>query len=106
MARNRALALAARDVLCRALEIDVPCPDECIGSMAAVPVPDAPATDKLVGPLFLDPLQDRLRNQHGIEMPVIHWPAHPKRLIRVSAQLYNSLPQYEFLADALMKQLP
>jgi isopenicillin-N epimerase len=106
MARNRALALAARALLCKAREIEPPCPDDCIGSLAAVPVPDAPRGESLSGPLFLDPLQDRLRNKFGLELPVIHWPAHPKRLIRVSAQLYNSLPQYQLLADSLAKALP
>jgi isopenicillin-N epimerase len=106
MNRNRALALAARDILCRALNIQAPCPDECIGSLAAVPLPDAPPGEKPVGPLFLDPLQNRLRERHGAEVQFAHWPAHPKRVLRVSAQLYNSLPQYELLAEALTKELP
>jgi isopenicillin-N epimerase len=41
----------------------------------------------------------------NIEVPVIPWPAPPKRLIRISAQLYNSLPQYRQLARALPKAL-
>jgi isopenicillin-N epimerase len=39
------------------------------------------------------------------EIPVIPWPAPPKRLIRISAQLYNSLPQYRQLARALQRSL-
>ncbi len=105
MTRNRELALAARNVLCRALQVTVPCPEECIGSLAAVPLPDAPASEPPAPPLYLDPLQNRLREKHGIEVPVIYWPAYPKRLIRVSAQLYNSLPQYELLAGALKTEL-
>jgi isopenicillin-N epimerase len=42
---------------------------------------------------------------HGIEVPVYPWPAPPKRLLRISAQLYNSLPQYEFLAKVLAEEL-
>jgi isopenicillin-N epimerase len=99
MARNHALALAARELLCRALKIDAPCPEESIGSLASVPLPDA--AGKPGPPLYLDALQDRLREEHGIEVPVIYWPAHPKRLLRISAQLYNSLPQYEKLAEAI-----
>ncbi len=101
MTRDRELALAARDVLCRALRIEAPCPDECIGSLASVPLPDAPASEKPMPPLYLDPLQNRLREKHGIEVPILYWPAYPKRLIRISAQLYNSLPQYELLAEAV-----
>jgi len=44
-------------------------------------------------PLSLDALQDKLLREHAIEVPVIPWPAPPKRLLRVAAQLYNSLPQ-------------
>ena len=105
MARNRALALAGRKVLCDALNIPVPCPDDCVGSLASVPIPASPGNVKPIQPLYLDPLQDRLRGQFNIEVPVIPWPAHPQRLVRISAQLYNSLPQIELLATALTKLL-
>ena len=101
MARNRELALAARKILCQALKINSPCPDECIGSLASVPLPDTTGAERTEPPLYMDPLQDELRAKHAIEVPVIPWPAAPKRLLRVSAQLYNSLPQYEFLAKAV-----
>ena len=68
-----------------------------------VPLPDAPAGALPVQPFNEYPLQDWLRTQHRIEVPVMPWPAPPKRLLRISAQLYNSLPQYELLADALAK---
>jgi isopenicillin-N epimerase len=99
--RNRALTLAARRLLCQALRIAPPCPDEFIGSLASLPIRDAVGTSPMKSPLYLDPLQDQLLDGHGIEVPVIPWPAPPKRLLRISAQLYNSLPQYERLAGAL-----
>lgn len=101
MARNRELALEGRKILCSALNIAPPCPEECIGSLASVPLPDASHAEKSVSPLCLDPLQDQLLAEHGIEVPVIPWPAQPKRLLRISAQLYNCLSQYKRLADAL-----
>ncbi len=94
IARNRELALAARTVLCRALNIPPPCPDDCVGSLASVPLPDALSHERLAG---------LLREQHRFEIPVIPWPAHPRRVIRISAQLYNSLPEYRRLADGLTK---
>ena len=93
MARNRELALAARALLCQALKIAAPCPDECIGSLASLPLPPTP------------PLQERLFKTHGIEVPLIVWPTSPHRLLRISAQLYNSLPQYQKLAEALTIEL-
>ncbi|UCF68168.1 MAG: hypothetical protein JSV80_02385 [Acidobacteriota bacterium] len=51
-------------------------------------------------------MQTELLEQARIEVPVIPWPAPPKRLIRVSAQLYNEPSDYERLADALRAVLP
>src|SRR4030095_15978926 len=98
------LALAARARLCQALDVAPPGPEDLIGSLAAVPLPDATEEQPPVSPLYLDPLQDRLLERHQIEVPIVPWPAPPKRLVRVSAQLYNSLPQYERLAAALAEE--
>lgn len=105
MAHNRALALAARNILTSALSADAPCPDEFIGSLAAVPLPDAPPHARPRLPFNEPPLQDALRERHKIEVPIVSWPAPPKRWVRVSAQLYNAPPQYEFLAEALRTEL-
>jgi isopenicillin-N epimerase len=105
MARNRALALAGRKILCAALQIPEPCPEEFIGSLAAVPIPDATPDQLPRPPVYEYPLQDTLRTQHHVEVPIMPWPAPPQRLLRISAQLYNSLPQYELLARALAGEL-
>ena len=39
MAANHDLALAARDLLCEAFDVDPPAPDDMLGSMATVPLP-------------------------------------------------------------------
>jgi isopenicillin-N epimerase len=104
MRRNHDLAAEARRILCSALTVPEPCPVAMLGSMAAVPLPDGgPAP--LAQPLFLDPLQDELY-RHRIEVPIIPWPAWPRRLVRVSAQAYNARGQYEALALALRELLP
>jgi hypothetical protein len=36
----------------------------------------------------------------------MHWPAWPARLLRISAQIYNSPEQYHTLAAALAHELP
>jgi isopenicillin-N epimerase len=77
-----------------------------IGSLAAVPLPDMAAKDIAKIANGLDALRGKLLREHGIEVPVVPWPAPPKRLLRVSAQLYNSLPQYEKLAEVLKEIFP
>jgi len=100
MERNHALALEARETLCRALAIPPPCPAEMLGSLLTLPLPDGHA-GALEPPLFLDPLQIELWESYGIEVPVIPWPQPPHRWIRASAQLYNHPQQYEYLGQAL-----
>ncbi len=101
MARNRALALEARRVLCEALGVPPPSPDDMIGALAAVPLPDGFPEPPTTGP-WIDPLHRALFDRFGLEVPVIPWPAAPKRVLRVSAQLYNTAAQYERLAHALV----
>lgn len=101
MARNHALALAGRALLCQAMGLDLPCPDSMIGSIAAVPLPDAPPSLAPPSPLYSDPLQDQLRIEFGIEAPMIPWPSPPKRVLRISAQCYNSEAQFEYLVTSL-----
>jgi len=97
---NRRLALAGRSHLCAVLGIDPPAPEEMIGSLATVPLPDG-SPEPPRSALYADPLQERLLGEHGVEVPIIPWPAPPKRLLRISAQLYNHEDQYRQLAEAL-----
>jgi isopenicillin-N epimerase len=106
MRRNRALALAARRLLAEALGLPLPCPDSMIGSIASLPIADARSVKPPKSPLYLDEIQERLFAKFRIEVPIIPWPAPPKRLLRISAQLYNSLPDYERLAAALKEVAP
>jgi isopenicillin-N epimerase len=97
--KNRALALAARRVLGQALEVALPCPDDMIGSLAAFALPRM--VDLAPAKANWDPLHLALFEQHRIEVPVYHWAG--KRLLRVSAALYNELSEYERLGDVLRK---
>jgi isopenicillin-N epimerase len=103
MAENRALALEARRVLSDAIGTAPPCPDEMIGSLASLVLPDGPTRE--IGWRRPDPIQARLFERWGIEVPVMSWPAPPRRLVRVSCQLYNRREDYARLADALGKEL-
>ncbi len=94
--RNRELALYARDRLCAALQIPKPAPDSMLGALAAVPLPDGRLHSDV-----LDPLQFELFNDHQLEVVVHPWPQAPKRVLRVSAQLYNHAQEYDSLAALL-----
>jgi isopenicillin-N epimerase len=100
MERNRALALQSRTLLAESLGVQPPAPAEMIGTLAAVDLPDGKGAPPS-SPLYQDPLQDQLLAQHGIEVPIVVFPAWPQRMVRVSAQIYNSIEQYRFLAQAL-----
>jgi len=105
MRRDHALAVSGRDIICRALGIAPPCPDDLIGSLASIPISDATDPAPQRSPLYLDPLQEKLLRDYSIEVPIIPWPAPPKRIVRISAQLYNRAPQYTRLGRALVKEL-
>lgn len=99
MQRNRDLALSARRTVSEALGTTPTVPESMIGTFATVTLPDydgEPGTDPLGGALY---------ERFGIQIPYIGWPAHPKRILRLSAHLHNSPEQYAFLAQALRELL-
>ncbi|PSB19768.1 aminotransferase class V-fold PLP-dependent enzyme [Phormidesmis priestleyi ULC007] len=93
MAQNRAKAIAARKILCEILEVAPPCPDQMIGSLATVPLSDGSYIE----------LQDALLEKFGIEVPIVPYPSAPNRLVRISAQIYNTLDQYDKLGQAIVE---
>lgn len=96
--RNHELVLAGRALLNEVLgEVDL-VPASMVGSIATVRIPDGTA-DR--GSVF-DPDPDyRHLLDAGIEVPIQSWPRAPQRLLRVSAQLYNAMDDYERLGDVL-----
>ncbi len=104
MEKNKSMVLVARHLLQEKLGIKIDCcPDEMIGSMAVVKLPDE-GVDEFYGGL-ISPLQNDLWEKFRIEVPIIPWSNKRKRLLRISAQIYNSFSQYEYLGEALVKLL-
>lgn len=103
-ARNHALVRAGRRIVAAAIGAALPAPEDMLGSLASVALPPGSAAPPTT-PLYCDPLQDALLLRHRIEVPVPPWPAPPRRLLRISAQLYNELADYEALARALQVEL-
>lgn len=104
MAKNHALALAGRQILLDKLDLPQSCPDEMVGSMAVIQLKDAKFD--AVEMSGIAPLQEALWEIFKIEVPVIPWPDANQQLVRISAQFYNTLPQYEYLAKALVELVP
>jgi isopenicillin-N epimerase len=98
MAANHRLALQARDLLAEALGVSAAAPAQMQGSMAALVLPPAPPGCEAAG-LDCAGLHDWFRRQ-GVET----W-LHPRPLplLRVSAQLYNSIDQYQRLANLAVR---
>lgn len=104
MKRNRSLVIEGRNIVASSLGVAPPCPEEMLGTLASLPLPDGVSTP-LPSALATDPLQDRLFREYGIEVPVVSWPGPPRRLIRISAHLYNEESDYQKLAEALPEAL-
>lgn len=99
MGENHVLALEGRVVLARALGVEVPSPDAMIGSMASIPLEGA-ADGSPIATLDPEGLMAWFR-ERGIETWVYAWPSPQRRLLRVSAQLYNHISEMERLAGLL-----
>ena len=111
MAANRQLALAARAFLEEVLGVEPAVPASMIGAMAAVRLPGTSWVQG--GAAAAEALHDALRDR-GFEAPVIAWPppwliasgdvpagTRGDLYVRVSAQRYNRIEQYEALAATL-----
>lgn len=107
MRHNHRLIVEARKAVCDITGLTPPAPESMLGSMASLilPQPDAEFTGRPA--IYDDALQDALIDRYKIQIPV--WPfGNPPnnlRLLRLSAQLYNSLDQYRRLGEALNKEL-
>lgn len=118
MARNHALVIEGRNKLLAAVGGKPLAPDSMLGSLSAInlpetvepsprPVPaDADPADTYPG----DPLRDALSAEDNVEVPVFTWPHTPadsaprRRLLRISAQLYNSPADYDRLTEVLVRR--
>ncbi|RUR72521.1 aminotransferase class V-fold PLP-dependent enzyme [Chlorogloeopsis fritschii PCC 9212] len=97
--RNHQLVLEARKLLCEALEVLPPCPDDTIGSMAVIPMPAALENRNFIS------VRDELFDRFNIQVQIVPWQETPKLLVRISAQIYNTIEEYEYLGRAIAQLL-
>ena len=69
--------------------------------MVSIPIPGKYESSTLLD----EGLWDRLYLNHGIQVPVWDLPGVCDRMVRVSAQLYNSVGDFERLGEALRVEL-
>jgi isopenicillin-N epimerase len=91
MNQNGKKAIAARQYLAQVLAIPLLCPDQMLGSMATLLLPNGCAAT----------LIQHLWDTHKIEVAVFPFPQSSSQMLRLSAQVYNDAEEYEFLAQAL-----
>lgn len=96
MARNHALAVRARRLSLETFGLDAPCPETMLGSMASLPLPPATAGAPASG-LDFKGLHAWFR-ERGFEA---WFHPQPVLVLRISAQLYNQMGEYQRLATLL-----
>jgi len=81
--------------------------DEMVGPLASAPLPvvEPALRERLAArpTRYNDALQDALLERHSIQIPV--WTSGSTRCLRLSAQVYNTIEQYRYLAEALAEEL-
>ncbi|MEJ6562653.1 MAG: aminotransferase class V-fold PLP-dependent enzyme [Euryarchaeota archaeon] len=103
MQRNHDLVMEGRRIMCERLGIEAPCPESMIACIATLRLPaGGGAGIPLHEP---DPLHKVLQDKHNIQVPVWSWPSPEGRYIRISAQIYNHVDEYHYLAEALAEEL-
>ncbi len=105
---NRSLTRAGRDTICGVLSVAPPAPDSMIGNLGTIVLPaHDEATRKRISlrvSVHHDALQDELMRRWRIQVPI--WSvADGPRTVRISAQVYNSIGQFAYLAGALAAEL-
>ena len=97
--RNHRLAVQGGRVLGEALGVQAPCPENMLGAMVTLPLPErlqgVPRTGRI------DAEQLRLYDEFRIEVPFFRIGRPERRYFRISAHIHNSLAEYEYLAQAL-----
>jgi isopenicillin-N epimerase len=99
-AHNHELVCFARRLLLDAVGTEPLCPESMLGSLASVALPDAPQAAGYEASPFCEPLYSEL-GKRRFQVLCTFWHAAPRRVLRVTAQLYNDLGQYQRLAAAL-----
>jgi len=115
MRHNHSMVIQARDIVTRITGLQPTAPDSMTGCMTTLILPSPDAEHAARPTIYDDPMQDALLDRHRIQIPV--WPfgtgpGQPGsasnadlRLLRISAQVYNTPDEYQKLGEALVQEL-
>jgi isopenicillin-N epimerase len=99
MEHNHRLCLEARDVLCEILGTEPVVPESMIGALAVI--------DVRSGSMEPRELRERLFAEHRIETMIVPspngGPTGSELMVRVSPQVYNSVEQYVYLGESILR---
>ncbi len=96
-ARNHQLIITARKLLLDVLDLPSPCSQEMLGCMAAIPLGRIlPSTESI---------EQHLRKDYYLQVPIFPWTDPETSILRISAQVYNSLEEFTYLGEVLKKVL-
>lgn len=104
-ARNHKLVIEGLKIVCNGLGVEPPAPESMIGTMATVKLPEPPAHMLTRPTKYDDALQDELVDRHGVVVPIWRLSSDNSRVLRISAQVYNTVEEYHKLTDALVEEL-
>ena len=99
-AYNRKLVLEAGERLCRAWGTESVVPEDFVGSILTLPIPQFFEPTEQVA----SELTSKLWAESRIEVPFV--PFGDRMWLRISAQIYNELTDYERLADVFPMNFP
>lgn len=81
-------------------------PEGMVGFMGTAWLPDRRGDESFeLAWGYGDPLWERLVARWGVQVPIISFPGAPRRHVRFSVGPYNRWEQYEYLADALEREV-
>lgn len=99
--RNHDLVVEGASLICDAIGIKQQVPESMIGTMVGIPLPGQVTK----GEIYDDALWDALYTKHNIQVPVWALPGIHPRVMRVSAQLYNTIEDFKKLSEAIKTEL-
>ena len=100
---NHNLVWQAGNHIANTLNIALPFSQNMIGSILNIPMPNGEIPSHKFH--YNTHLKNTLYNNYNIEVPIFNYPNAPTQWLRISAQLYNNIAQYQYLAACLKKVL-